>query len=116
MLSDLLEDFAMNREVTDLLPCPFCGDRSPFTYITFSCAVLRCSCGAEINGGAVTVMYQRGDVPDGLKSHIYEPNCLVIIRDGKEIKYPDHGYVGVNVMAAFEYAGLTAKWNNRINR
>lgn len=100
-------------EAGELLPCPFCGRNFPWTYITFSCAVLRCSCGAEMHNGSVNVMYKHGEVPTALLAHTYEPTALVILKDGKEIPYPDHGYVGVNVLAAFAHAGLTAKWNMR---
>ena len=99
----------------ELLPCPFCGNNSPWTYISFSCVVLRCSCGAEMHNGAAKVMYQRGEVPEELLAHTYEPDALVILKDGKEVHYPDHGYVGVNALAAFEHAGLTDKWNARAN-
>lgn len=99
--------------VEELLPCPFCGEGSPFTYISFSCAVLRCRCGSEMEGGAVRVMYKRDELPEELKPHSYEPTLLVMRQGDKEIRYPDHGYVGVNAIAAFGHAGVTAKWNRR---
>lgn len=99
----------------EFLPCPFCGNRWPWTHITFSCAVLRCSCGVEMQNGAVQVMYRRGEVPQELLAHAYEPTAFAILKDGEEVPYPEHGYVGVNVLAAFEYAGLTSKWNTRAN-
>jgi hypothetical protein len=101
--------------VSELLPCPFCGNKSPFEYISPWTAVIRCECGIELHQGSVHVLYQRDEVPEALKAHTYEPTCLVVERDGKQLPYPDHGYVGVNVMAAFEFAGLTEKWNRRAN-
>lgn len=102
------------QKPAELLPCPFCGSCVPYQYISFSCAVLRCECGAEMNGASVRVMYKRGEVPPELLPFTYEPTALVMILNGKEVGYPDHGYVGVNALAAFEHAGFTEKWNTRI--
>lgn len=97
-----------------LLPCPFCGNKFPFTHITFSCAVLRCKCGAEFQHGSVCVMYKRGEVPKELEPHTYEANALAIRKeDGSLVEYPEHGYVGVELLAALDHAGLLAKWNRR---
>ena len=30
-----------------------------------------------------------------------------------DLALPDHGMVGVNLLAALEHAGVTAKWNRR---
>jgi len=99
---------------TELLPCPFCGHTSPWTFIHFSCAVLRCRCGAEMQDGSAQVMYQREALPPELLPFSYEPTLLVIQnQDGSRTPYPDHGYIGVNVLAAFERAGITARWNRR---
>lgn len=101
--------------IEDLLPCPMCGRNFPFTYISFNTAVLRCHCGVEMHKGAVTVMYKRDEIPEALKPHTYEPTCLVMkMSDGREVGYPDHGYVGVDAMAAFWHAGITKKWNSRV--
>lgn len=106
----------MSNEPENLKPCPCCGNKHPFTYITFSCAVLRCDCGLEIHNGAVSVVYQWDEIPKELIPFSYEPTLLEIKQeDGPNKKYPDHGYIGVNVMAAFEHAGLTKIWNTRSN-
>lgn len=102
------------KEPTPLLPCPFCGTSYPFTYISFSTAVLRCTCGATMKDSAACVMYKREELPPELKDFTYEPTALTIKKkDGTLVNYPDHGYVGINALAAFEYHGITAKWNKR---
>lgn len=102
----------MNKP-TELLPCPMCGHRSPFTYITFSTAVLRCSCGVTMEHAAVRVMYERHSVPEALKPYTYEATLLQIQDRGRLLSHPEHGFIGVNAMAAFEYEGVTARWNRR---
>lgn len=96
-----------------LLPCPMCGSPSPFTYISFTCAVLRCKCGVTLEDAAVRVMYRRADLPLALERHAYEPTLLVIRTENGDIPYPDHGYVGVSATAAFALYGHTARWNRR---
>jgi hypothetical protein len=101
----------------DLLPCPMCGSSSPFTHITFSCAVLRCNCGVSLDGASVRTMYKREDVPLALERHTYEPILLVMRnKDGVETPYPDHGYVGVNAIEAFNLYGHLARWNRRVSK
>ena len=101
----------MNEE---LKPCPFCGNLTPFTYISFACAVLECTCGVKMKGGAVKVMYKKEDLPEALKPHTYEATGLVLLKkDGEQVKWPDHGYIGVNVIEAFRHAGLLEMWNRR---
>ena len=105
----------MSRLDEGLKPCPFCGKTNPFTYISFSCCVLRCECGASFKDSSVLVMYKRGEVPSELEPYTYEPKLLVIQdRNGNQTPYPDHGYVGINAHAAFAHAGITEKWNRRI--
>lgn len=99
-----------------LLPCPMCGAHAPWTYISFSCAVLRCRCGVELEGAAVQVMYPRDKLPLALARYSYEPDLLVIRTDTGDVPYPDHGYVGVNAEAAFALYGHTARWNRRVQR
>lgn len=97
-----------------LLPCPMCNASSPFTYISFNCAVLECGCGVKLKDAAVRTMYKREEVPLALERHTYEPTLLVIRnKDNVEIPYPDHGYVGVNAVEAFNLYGHTARWNRR---
>lgn len=99
----------------ELKPCPFCGNTSPFTYITFSCAVLECKCGATLKKCAAQVMYKKDELPEALKPYAYEAELLVIRNaDGSETAWPDHGYIGVNVMGAFAHAGITEHWNRRV--
>jgi hypothetical protein len=98
----------------DLLPCPMCSAISPFTYISFNSAVLKCRCGVSLDGAAVRTMYKREEVPLALERYTYEPTLLVIIgKDNVEIPYPEHGYVGVNALVAFNLYGHTARWNRR---
>lgn len=100
----------------ELKPCPFCGNELPWTHISFNTAVLECGCGATFRGGsaAVKTLYKRDEVPENLRPYVYEPDLLTIIKDGKEVGYPEHGYVGVNVVAAFWFSGITEKWNRRV--
>jgi len=102
-------------ENLQILSCPFCGNSSPFTYISFNCVVLECDCGAKISGGAACVMYKRDELPEELRPHSYEPTALVIQdKDGKETPYPDHGYIGVSALAALKHCGALDKWNKRV--
>lgn len=98
-----------------LRPCPMCGSAMPFTYISFSCAVLRCRCGLTMEGASVQVMYRRADLPLALERHSYEPTALVIRTATGDVPYPDHGYVGVDAQAAFALYGHTARWNRRVS-
>jgi hypothetical protein len=103
------------KQSTELKPCPFCGNERPYTYISVSCAVLRCQCGATMEKASAQVLYKRSDVPDDLKPYIYEANALSMKQpDGSVLGYPEHGYVGINVLAAFEHAGITERWNRRV--
>ena len=101
-------------EVEDLKPCPFCGAEMPWTVITFSCAVLRCRCGAEMEHGSVRIAYPETEIPPELREHAYPAQCLALrMKDGSLLNWPEHGYWGINIPAAFDHAGLTAKWNRR---
>lgn len=101
---------------TTIKPCPFCGNRNPFTYISFSCAVLRCSCGVEVSAptAAVRVCYrERKDIPTALMPYTYPTTALAIREGDKVIEYPHHGYVGVSAPAAFAHSGALEIWNRR---
>ena len=66
--------------------------------------------------GAVLVMYKREDLPEALKPYAYEPTLLVMKQaDGSLINYPEHGYIGVDAIAAFHHSGALDKWNTRTN-
>jgi hypothetical protein len=97
----------------EIKPCPFCGHKYPWTFITAFVAVLRCQCGATMEDAAVRVLYKRDELPEQLKDHTYEPELLVIKDGDRKIPYPDHGYIGVNVIAAFAHSGVLARWNAR---
>lgn len=103
----------------DLLPCPFCGEKFPFTYISYNCCVLECKCGIGIAGckGGVTVVYDSMDaVPEELKPYA-RPASGLAFKDGDRIvEWEEHGKVGLSCMRAFEHAGLTKIWNNRCNK
>lgn len=108
-------------EPAELLPCPFCGDKWPVEYISRYAAVLSCTCGATIRDACVPILYRVGKVPLALLAHIYEAKLLVMRQkssDGTvvDLAWPDHGMVGVNLLAALEHAGVTAKWNRRVTR
>lgn len=99
----------------ELLPCPMCGNTLPFTHISFNCAALECNCGLTLKNAAVRTMYKREEVPLALERHTYEPTLLVIrSKDNIDTPYPEHGYVGVNAVAAFNLYGHTARWNRRV--
>lgn len=92
-----------------------CGEKWPFTYISFNCVVLRCECGIEVKNGAAAVMYKWDEVPELLMPYTYEPTLLKIkTKEGTLKSYPDHGYIGVSALAALHYGGILQKWNNRI--
>lgn len=85
-----------------LLPCPMCGAIEPWTYISQSCAVIRCKCGVELAGAAVRTMYRPGEVPLALERYVSTAPALDEI-----------GYVWVAPPAAFHVLGHTARWNRR---
>lgn len=102
-------------EIEELKPCPFCGNEFPVEYITWDAAVLKCKCGATFEHAAVRVMYKKDELPKELEPYTYEPTLLYLrTKDGKLIPATELGYVGVNVMAAFWFAGITQKWNRRV--
>ncbi|SPZ07609.1 Uncharacterised protein [Pseudomonas luteola] len=98
----------------EIKPCPCCGAQLPFQHITFNCVVLRCDCGLEIRNGAAQTMYKRDELPKELEPYSYEPTGLVIKNGDTEIKYPEHGYIGVNAIAALKHSGALDKWNRRV--
>ena len=100
-------------ELSDINPCPFCGNKMPFGYYNPSTAYLGCdNCG--INFGSAQVIYKRDELPEELKGLEYEADALVIIEeDGTETKYPEHNRVGINCVTAFDHKGILSKWNNR---
>ena len=90
-------------------PCPCCGERSPFTYISSSCVVLRCSCGLEVGSdkGAARIMYPRKEVPPELVPHQYEFS-------EKSPWIEEEDYVAINALAALDHSGALAIWNRRV--
>lgn len=99
----------------ELLPCPFCGCDNVYTYIAFDVAVVRCQqCTATLKNNSAIVHYHKDSCPKELvEVETYEPTLLTIIKDGKEIHYPDHGYKGVSAMLAFKAYGVLDAWNTR---
>jgi len=99
--------------LSDIKPCPFCGNEMPFSYYNPSTAYLGCdSCG--INFGSVQVLYKRDELPKELKGLEYEADALVIIEsDGTRTSYPEHNRVGINCVIAFDHKGILSKWNKR---
>jgi hypothetical protein len=101
-------------EVEQLKPCPCCGAEYPWTVITYACAVLRCTCGLEMEHGSVRITYPEAEIPHDLREHAYPARCLGIRqKDESVLNWPEHGLWGINIPAAFAHAGLTAKWNRR---
>jgi len=88
-----------------LLPCPFCGCTNVFTSLGFNHMKIEChDCGATPKDGFGTILYKKGECPDELKGvETYEAKCLNIKdKEGNIIRWPEHGYVGVNAMLAFK--------------
>jgi hypothetical protein len=100
-------------ELSDIKPCPFCGNKMPFSYYNPSTAYLGCDdCG--INFGSAQVLYKIDELPEELKGLEYEADALVIIeKDGTRTKYPEHNRVGINCVIAFDHKGILSKWNKR---
>lgn len=100
-------------ELSDIKPCPFCGNKMPFGYYNPSTAYLGCDkCGVKF--GSVQVIYKRNELPEDLKGLEYEANALEIIEeDGTITKYPEHDRVGINCVIAFDHKGILSKWNTR---
>ena len=100
-------------ELSDIKPCPFCGNKMPFSYYNASTAYLGCdNCG--INFGSAQVIYKRDELPQELKGLEYEADALEIVEeDGTRTKYPEHNMVGINCVIAFDHKGILAKWNKR---
>jgi len=100
-------------ELSDIKPCPFCGNKIPFGYYNAFTAYLGCdACG--VNFGSAQVIYKRDELPAELKGLEYEADALIVIeKGGKELKYPEHNRVGINCVTAFDYKGILDKWNAR---
>lgn len=94
----------MSADQTDLLPCPMCGNRFPWTYIAPSCAVIRCKCGVDLKDSSVRTMYRHDEVPLVLERYVTRPPALA-----------EHGYVWVCPPDAFQVFGHTARWNRRVS-
>jgi len=100
-------------ELSDIKPCPFCGNKMPFSYYNVFTAYLGCdACG--INFGSAQVVYKRNELPEDLKGLEYEADALEVIEEnGTRTKYPEHNRVGINCVIAFDHKGILAKWNAR---
>ena len=102
-------------------PCKHCGNTMPWTWITYSCCVLRCSCGIELHAASVRGVYKKvalydGDpelLPPEIEQYANPADGLTIIErgTGREISWPEHGYWSVPVDRSFEHFGHAAKWN-----
>ena len=67
-------------ELSDIKPCPFCGNKMPFSYYNASTAYLGCdNCG--INFGSAQVIYKRDELPQELKGLEYEADALEIVEE-----------------------------------
>jgi hypothetical protein len=97
-------------KLSDIKPCPYCGNEMPVFYRGFI-AYLGCDrCGVIIGGARV--IYKRDELPEDLKGLEYEADALTIIDDGQKIPYPEHNRVGINCVIALDHKGLLSKWNN----
>lgn len=98
----------------DLLPCPCCGNKYPWKYITFTCCVLRCSCGLEVQGATISPVYKMDNIPAALREFAHPADALQISMPGGEIhNFPEHGYYSVSVVESFKHFGFAAIWNRR---
>ena len=98
----------------ELLPCPCCGNKYPWEYITFSCCVLRCECGLEVQGAAISPVYKMDKIPDALREFASPATALHIRLEGGVIQeFPEHGYYSVPVTESFKHFGFAAIWNRR---
>lgn len=98
---------------TELKPCPFCGNKHPWEFISAFCAVLRCKCGAEIHGAAVRTVYKMDEIPEALREFAHPAELLVIRTNDGDIEWPEHGYYGIPVTESFAHFGFSEKWNRR---
>ena len=100
-------------DLSDIKPCPFCGNKIPFSYYNASTAYLGCD-NCRINFGSAQVIYKRDELPQELKGLEYEADALEIVEeDGTITKYPEHNMVGINCVIAFDHKGILSKWNKR---
>ena len=97
----------------DIKPCPFCGNRNPFSYYNAFTAYLGCDT-CKINFGSVKVVFKQAEIPSELKKFAKPANALQIREDdGSLISWPEHGLYGINCIIALDHAGLLSKWNKR---
>ena len=100
-------------DLSDIKPCPFCGNKMPFSYYNAFTAYLGCD-NCRINFGSAQVIYKRDELPQELKGLEYEADALEIVEeDGTITKYPEHNMVGINCVIAFDHKGILSKWNKR---
>lgn len=95
----------MNFDQTNLLPCPMCGNRSPWEYICQSAAVIRCKCGIDLKGSSVRTMYRPEEVPLVLERYVSRSPALDAV-----------GCVWICPPDAFQVFGHTSRWNRRQER
>ena len=97
-------------------PCPFCGNDLPFEYISIWTVYIHCRCGIQLKDSGARVLYKKGDCPKELIGvQTYEATALIMKIDGKEVKYPEHNYVGVSALVALQAYGHLERWNKRID-
>lgn len=105
-------------EPAEILPCPCCGNTCPWTFLTYSCCVLRCDCGIELNGAVVRAVYKKTPGPECIPDELLpfaKPADALRIRSqgGALVDYPEHGYYSVSVVESFRHFGFLDKWNRR---
>lgn len=98
-----------------LKPCPFCGYELPWKFISFTCCVLECRCGASLTDNAVQTAYHKPDL-DNLPHLLpyataLEQEVSVITLSGDTKTCNDFWCVPADV--AFYYGGVTSRWNKR---
>ena len=101
-------------EDKELLPCPFCGNDFPFTYVTAFSAILECECGAGIKGSEVRTVYKLDELPEGLRDKARPAELLIVRTKECDKHWPEHGYYGVSIVESFFHYGHAQKWNRRV--
>lgn len=108
----------MTNTKEELKPCPFCGCKDVWNFAGLFHVYVECAdCGATLNNSSACVLYHRDRIPEKLIGvETYEATALAMKqKDGTVLNYPDHGYVGVNVLLALKAYGVTDRWNARCN-
>ena len=95
----------------EIKPCPCCGRRLPWNYVSPFAAAIECECGIKLKDSCVRTIYAKEDfheIPKALQSKAELVGCLKDSDDNIIDAY------WIKPTDSFDYYGHTKKWNMRV--